>query len=196
MKMYWGVVVETHIFYTSSLVGGERSATLPRRFIPEKRTPGVLWIGDWVGPKFGLIVPELEPRPLCRAARSHSLYQLRYRGSTTPCSLVKSTRTRYNIGEYESHHNYSCARKSTLLHPILSQTICRLYFYTSDRCGDRTQICRSFFSSRIWGQLSWEISEYSSRSHLGNQCLQYATGISFHTFSNHPIIQHFMLDRA
>jgi hypothetical protein len=65
----------------------------PGRFTPEKRAPGTHCIGDWVESravldeverrKF-LTLPELEPRPLGRPARCHSLYRLRY-----PCDIRK-----------------------------------------------------------------------------------------------------------
>jgi hypothetical protein len=44
MKTYGGVDVETHVFLTSALVGGEWSASQPGRF-----TTGTHWIGGWVG---------------------------------------------------------------------------------------------------------------------------------------------------
>jgi hypothetical protein len=49
MKAYEGVAVLSHIFLTSTLVGGEWSASRPGRF-----TPGTHWIGDWMGPRAGL----------------------------------------------------------------------------------------------------------------------------------------------
>jgi hypothetical protein len=49
MKKYGGVDVEMKGFLTSTLVGGEWSASRPRRF-----TPGTHWIGGWVGPRAGL----------------------------------------------------------------------------------------------------------------------------------------------
>jgi hypothetical protein len=54
-----------------------------------ERTLGIHWMGDWVGPITGLDAVEkrkflpllgLEPRPLCRPARSQSLYRLSYPG--------------------------------------------------------------------------------------------------------------------
>jgi hypothetical protein len=84
MKAYGGVDVQTRVFLTSALLGGEWSASRPGRF-----TPGTHWIGGWVGPRADLddverrkflALPELKPRPLCRPARSQSLYRLRYPG--------------------------------------------------------------------------------------------------------------------
>jgi hypothetical protein len=46
---YEGVDVQTHIFLTSSLAGGEWSASCLGRF-----TPGTHWLGDWVDPITGL----------------------------------------------------------------------------------------------------------------------------------------------
>jgi hypothetical protein len=37
MKMYWGVEVKLHVFLTSTLDGGEWSASNSGRFIPEER---------------------------------------------------------------------------------------------------------------------------------------------------------------
>jgi hypothetical protein len=60
---------------TSTLVGGEWSASRPGRFTPGERTPGTHWIGGWVdlradlddveNRKF-LTVPGLELPPLGR----------------------------------------------------------------------------------------------------------------------------------
>jgi hypothetical protein len=36
---------------TSTLDGGEWSASRPERFTPRERTPGTHWIGGWVGPR-------------------------------------------------------------------------------------------------------------------------------------------------
>jgi hypothetical protein len=49
MKAYGGVDVQIHIFLTSALVGGERSASRSCRF-----TPGTNSIGGQVGPRAGL----------------------------------------------------------------------------------------------------------------------------------------------
>jgi hypothetical protein len=79
------VDVQTHVFLTSALVGGEWSALRPGRF-----TPCTYWIGGWVGPKAGLndmekkkflTPPGLELPPLGRQASSQSLYRLSYPGS-------------------------------------------------------------------------------------------------------------------
>jgi hypothetical protein len=48
MKTYGGVDVYIHVFFTSALVGGERSASRPSRF-----TPGASWVGGWVGLRTG-----------------------------------------------------------------------------------------------------------------------------------------------
>jgi hypothetical protein len=87
MKTYGGEDVHIHIFLTLALAGGECSASCPGRFTPEERTPGIHWIGGWVGPRTGLddvenrkflILPGLELRPLCCPSRSQSVYRLRY----------------------------------------------------------------------------------------------------------------------
>jgi hypothetical protein len=51
MKAYGGVDVYIHIFLTSTLVGGEWSASRTGRFTPGERTTGTHW---WVGPRAGL----------------------------------------------------------------------------------------------------------------------------------------------
>jgi hypothetical protein len=51
MKTYGGVLLKTHIFLTSALVGGERSASLPSRFNPGERAPSTHSIGVWVRPE-------------------------------------------------------------------------------------------------------------------------------------------------
>jgi hypothetical protein len=83
MKAYGGVDVLNHVFLTSALVGGEWSASRPDRFTSGERAPGTYWKGSWVGSRAGLndvekrkfMTPQgLELRPLCRPARSQSLY--------------------------------------------------------------------------------------------------------------------------
>jgi hypothetical protein len=49
MKTYVGVV-----FLTSSLVGGEWSASRPSRFTLGGRAPSTHWIGGWMSPRSGL----------------------------------------------------------------------------------------------------------------------------------------------
>jgi hypothetical protein len=51
MKAYRGVNVQTHVFLTSALVGGEWSASRPGRFTPGEIAPGTHWIGGWVDPE-------------------------------------------------------------------------------------------------------------------------------------------------
>jgi hypothetical protein len=73
MKAYGGVDTLIHIFLTSALVGGERSASYTIRFTPGERAPGTHWIGGSVGPRACLddlekrkfpILPRLELRHL------------------------------------------------------------------------------------------------------------------------------------
>jgi hypothetical protein len=85
MKMYEGVDVEPHLFFTSILVGTEGSASLPGRFSEIKipRYPLYMRLG---GPHSS-VVKILAPNgtgtlPLNRPARSQSLYSLRYSIST------------------------------------------------------------------------------------------------------------------
>jgi hypothetical protein len=42
--------------FTWALDGGEWSASRPHCFTPRERTPGIHWIGVWVGPRTGLVV--------------------------------------------------------------------------------------------------------------------------------------------
>jgi hypothetical protein len=51
MKAYGGVDLYIHIFLTSSLVGGEWSASRPGCIIPGERAPGTHWIRGWVDPR-------------------------------------------------------------------------------------------------------------------------------------------------
>jgi hypothetical protein len=90
MKAYGGVDVYIHIFLTSTLSGGEWSASCPCRIIPDERAPGNHWIEILVDPSAGLAnlvkrkflpAPGLELRPLGRPTRSQSLYRLHYPGS-------------------------------------------------------------------------------------------------------------------
>jgi hypothetical protein len=58
MKGYWGVEVEPHAFLTSSLDGGEWSASRSDRFTPRERALGIHRIGGWVGPRYETIPTE------------------------------------------------------------------------------------------------------------------------------------------
>jgi hypothetical protein len=87
MKAHRKVDVETHVFLTSALVGGEWSASRPGRFSPGERALRTQWVGGWVGlraildgveKRQFLTLPGLERRPLCRPARRQLLYRLRY----------------------------------------------------------------------------------------------------------------------
>jgi hypothetical protein len=69
-----GVDVYIHIFWTSTLAGGELSASHPGLF-----TTGTHWIGGWVDPRAGLKdvqkreiydTTRTQIRPLGRPARS------------------------------------------------------------------------------------------------------------------------------
>jgi hypothetical protein len=84
MKTYGGVDVENHILLTSTLVGGEWSASRPNRFTTAERAPGTHSIGGWVDPRADLedaekrkflIIWGLEPRAFGRPARNQSLIQ-------------------------------------------------------------------------------------------------------------------------
>jgi hypothetical protein len=86
MKAY----VQNHAFLTSELAGDELSASRSGRFTPGERSSGAHWTEVWAAPKAGmedvkkrkcLPLQELEFRPLCRPARSQSLYRLRFPGN-------------------------------------------------------------------------------------------------------------------
>jgi hypothetical protein len=85
------VNVYIHIFLTSTLAGGEWSASRPCRFTPREITPCTHWIGGWLDPKADLddmekrkflTLPGLELRPPGRPARSQSPYRLRANNQT------------------------------------------------------------------------------------------------------------------
>jgi hypothetical protein len=80
---------EVHVFLTSTLVGGEWSASRSGRFTSGERAPSTYWIGGWVGPRTGLddiekrkflALPGLELRPLGPPVRNQSLYRQSYPG--------------------------------------------------------------------------------------------------------------------
>jgi hypothetical protein len=73
MKTCARVDVQIHIFLTSALAGGERSASLPDHFTPRERSSGTHWIGGCVDSRAVLddvqnrkffTLPGLELRPL------------------------------------------------------------------------------------------------------------------------------------
>jgi hypothetical protein len=49
-----GEWIYIHLFFSSSLDGGEWSASRPGRFTSGERTPGIHWIGEWVDSRTGL----------------------------------------------------------------------------------------------------------------------------------------------
>jgi hypothetical protein len=70
---------------SSTLDGGECSASRTYCFTPGDTIPITHWIGGWVGPRIDLDdmerrkilhIPELKLRPLVRPSRSQSLYRL------------------------------------------------------------------------------------------------------------------------
>jgi len=54
MKTYGGLEVLLHALLTSSLDGGEWSASCLSSFTPGVRAPGTHWIGDCVDPRASL----------------------------------------------------------------------------------------------------------------------------------------------
>jgi hypothetical protein len=82
MKVYGGMDVQIHIFFTLVAAGGEWSASRPCRFTPGERAPDAHWIGGWVAPRAGLddvekrkflTIPGLTLRPLGGPARSQTI---------------------------------------------------------------------------------------------------------------------------
>jgi hypothetical protein len=82
MKAYGGMDVLIHIFLTSTLAGGEWSASSYGRFTPGEKAPGTHWIGGWVDSKAGLDdvekrkifpLPGLKLQPLGCSAHSQLL---------------------------------------------------------------------------------------------------------------------------
>jgi hypothetical protein len=63
MKAYWGLDVRIHVFLTSVLVGVERSASRPCRYIPG-RAHGTHGIGDKVNPTAGLATQQRRTAPV------------------------------------------------------------------------------------------------------------------------------------
>jgi hypothetical protein len=82
MKTYEEVDVQTHIFLTSALVGGEWSASRSGRFTPGERVPGTPQIGGLVGPRTDL--DNVERRKSCP-----------YQDSNSDLSAVQPTASRY-----------------------------------------------------------------------------------------------------
>jgi hypothetical protein len=77
MKVYGGVVVSIHIFLTSTLAGGEWSASRPCRFTPGERAPDTRWLGSRVGPRRRGEEQILDPIGTRTPARSQLLYRPR-----------------------------------------------------------------------------------------------------------------------
>jgi hypothetical protein len=54
MKTHRRVDVQTHVFSTSALVGGEWSASRLGRFTPGESAPGIQWTEGWMDNRAGL----------------------------------------------------------------------------------------------------------------------------------------------
>jgi hypothetical protein len=63
MKTYGGVDVQIQVFFTSTLVGDEWSASSSGRFTSGEKATDTHWIGDCVGPRTGL--DKVEKRKIC-----------------------------------------------------------------------------------------------------------------------------------
>jgi hypothetical protein len=90
MKTYGWVDVQTQVFLTSAIIGGEWSAWRPGGFTSGERAHIIDLMGGWVDTRAGpddvekrkiLTLPALELRILGCLTRSQSLYGLRYPGS-------------------------------------------------------------------------------------------------------------------
>jgi hypothetical protein len=77
MKMYWGVEVWLHAFLTSSLDGGEWSASHPGYFTPRERATGTYLKGGWMGPRAGLdmVLKRKIPSPHGESNPDHLIVQ-------------------------------------------------------------------------------------------------------------------------
>jgi hypothetical protein len=80
------IYIYIHIFFTSSLVRGEWSASRPGGFTLGERANGTHWIGGWVDFRAGLddmekrkfwVLPGLELQTLGRPAHSPALGRIR-----------------------------------------------------------------------------------------------------------------------
>jgi hypothetical protein len=70
----WGSGSIAPPFLTSSLDGGEWSASHPSRFIAGEEVPTTHWIGCWVGPRAGLALWRGE-KPLAPAGNQSPAVQ-------------------------------------------------------------------------------------------------------------------------
>jgi hypothetical protein len=116
MKVYGGVDVYIHIFLTSALVGVSGQLHAPTL---GERAPSTHWIGGWMGPRAGLddvenrkylILPGLTLQHLSCPARSQSLYQLSYTGSTMSLWPIMSINImyKYNVTDFMKVHIKLC----------------------------------------------------------------------------------------
>jgi hypothetical protein len=86
MKVYGGVDVWIHVFLTSALAGGERSASRPGpgRFTTGEKAPSTHWIGGWVDPRAGL--DDVEKRKFLNLSGLHG-----------GCSITGSCQSDINV---------------------------------------------------------------------------------------------------
>jgi hypothetical protein len=82
MKAYGGMDVQIHIFLTSTLVGGEWSASRPARFTPGEKAPGTNLIRGWVASE-----------PVWATWRRENSWP--YRDSNSDPSVVQPITSRY-----------------------------------------------------------------------------------------------------
>jgi hypothetical protein len=104
----------------------------PLPLYPEERAPGTHWIRGWVDPTAGLddvekrkflTLPGLERRPLCRPARSQSLYQLRYPGSLLAPMAMHNLTVRVKKFRVLSQEKPTLKRRIIKVENIMKSTI-------------------------------------------------------------------------
>jgi hypothetical protein len=129
-----------------------------------ERAPGIHWIGGWVNPRVGLDdwekikflhLPRLEFRPLCRPARSQSLYRLRYPGSSVHEDKHWLNYSRgYELTEWQLvwEFTYKYGYKFTIVHLTLYQCNgCNMW--RQDRPSHLDTYKRSFDNQFIWREI-------------------------------------------
>jgi hypothetical protein len=145
MKTCGRVDVWTHIFLTSTLVGGEWSASGPGRFTSGERVTDTHGIGCWVDPEASLhfmvkwkslILPGLEIWPLGSLC-SQSLYRLRYRGFTTWIVMqlnIYANKYTYRLGMKKDCHSFPENRNKGFYEDMHAYIARRHFHYEETKC--------------------------------------------------------------
>jgi hypothetical protein len=109
----------------------------PRPLYHWERAPGIHWIGGWVYPRAGLndaekrqflTLPELELRPLCRPARSESLYRLRHP------TCIKLKHKVYNSTWGKNNKFPGCLKSGNITISWVTTRLSRTTSFCRDRC--------------------------------------------------------------